>query len=178
MASAGQRNVFEILFDGQRWLAQFIVKEYLRYYSSASAGQRNLSKKNTYTCDITRQLALASAGQCNLSKKIISATLLISYSAGQRWPAPFIEKEYLRHYSIRQRNLSKKNLCDITHQLALPRLPAQFNVFEILVVGYYHSAGKHDRRHYTHHTIYPCTIYPLHCFKALRLTESSLTGIF
>ena len=43
---------------------------------------------------------------------------------------------------------------------------------------FYHSAGKHDRRHYTHHTIYPCTIYPLHCFKALRLTESSLTGIF
>ena len=41
-----------------------------------------------------------------------------------------------------------------------------------------HSAGKHDRRHYTHHTIYPCTIYPLHYFKALRLTECSLTGIF
>ena len=43
----------------------------------------------------------------------------------------------------------------------------------------YHSAGKHDRRPYTYHTIYPLYYYtPFTVLQALRLTESSSAGIF
>ena len=112
----------------------------------ASAGQRNLSKKNI--CDITRQLALASASY-RLPAQFIEKEYLRYYSsasAGQRWLAQLIEKEYLRHYSSAsdgQRNLSKKNICDITPQLAMAsdnqRWPVQFVEKEYL--RYYSSAG-------------------------------------
>ena len=66
-----------------------------------------------------------------------------------------VANTHFRQYLSAQTNLHH---CNTEYNFYHDR---QFTFSQIFTCNY-HSAGKHDRRHYTHHTIYP--LYPLYYY--------------